>query len=681
MVEHAGDHRIHHLYERFRTGVKARVGRQNRCAGLQEQFKIFDMHQVQRRFARHQDQLLALLQHHVSGAQQDVFARAVRDAAQRAHAAGDDDHRVEGIRAAGERRVHAFDIVHFDARWQAESIGQFLRDDRLAVAGDDDLDVMRARVEVVEETLGVKRATGSGDGNNDFQSGKRILAHYGGVELSGQARFAQPIRHRQGEFNRRMSRSRRGDEAEVVSKPKIRLLTSAAILEGILSGAGDFCSQQGILLESTHPFRTIRRVLNGWKRVVAMVALAALAGCSSSPGLSSRLTRVPVAPRGEPLRADSVRQPNDAVAGVTDPGPTGIPATGLASHDETFLAPPPPNSARAPSGGPLVNDWVSLQGWSETNHFSAPQRLSSGSLTYELRTVGGVIAVTAGSQLAHVNGVSYWLGYPPRSTNGELFVHALDAQKNLLPLARLSTLPPGTNPVVVIDPGHGGENTGARSVRDDRFEKDFALDWALRLRPLLEVGGWKVYLTRTNDVDLLLPDRVALAEELNASLFLSLHFNSAARRDQSGLETYCLTPAGLPSTLTRDYEDDTALVFPNNTFDTQNLQYALRLHGALVETTGGIDRGVRRARFMGVLRAQNRPAVLLEGGYLSNPREAQLIGQPEYRQKLAEAVAKALLVTHEAPVAANTLFDPALAPTSAAANFSNARYKSRAASP
>jgi len=107
--------------------------------------------------------------------------------------------------------------------------------------------------------------------------------------------------------------------------------------------------------------------------------------------------------------------------------------------------------------------------------------------------------------------------------------------------------------------------------------------------------------------------------------------------------------------LTRDYEDDTALVFPNNTFDRQNFQYAFRLHSALVETTGGVDRGVRRARFMGVLRTQNRPAVLLEGGYLSNPREAQLIGQPEYRQKLAEAVAKALVVTNNFQGAAGIL--------------------------
>jgi N-acetylmuramoyl-L-alanine amidase len=249
-----------------------------------------------------------------------------------------------------------------------------------------------------------------------------------------------------------------------------------------------------------------------------------------------------------------------------------------------------------------------------------------------------------------------------------LLVHVLDAEKNLLPLAQLSSLPHDTNPVVVIDPGHGGENTGARSVRDILYEKDLALDWALRLRPLLEGRGWKVYLTRTNDIDLFLPARVELAADLNASLFLSLHFNSAARRDQSGLETYCLTPAGLPSTLTRDYQDDAALVLPNNAFDIQNLHYALRLHRALVETTGGLDRGVRRARFMGVLRNQNRPAVLLEGGYLSNPREAQLIGQPEYRQKLAEAVAKALVISNNVLAATNVTFDALHEPRTANPN-------------
>ena len=391
---------------------------------------------------------------------------------------------------------------------------------------------------------------------------------------------------------------------------------------------------------------------------MAMLALATLAGCSSSSDLSTRLTRVPSAYGGTAsLPAKSVPPTNSPAAPPSLRATAENPAKGLVSGDED-VPPPATASPRSPTTRALVNDWVSLQGWCRSNQLSVPKRLLSASnLTYEMSTAGGVIVVTVGSPQARWNGVSYWLGHVPRMTDGELFVHILDAEKNLLPMAQLLMWQHETRPVVVIDPGHGGDNFGARSVHDDRFEKDFALDWALRLRPLLEGGGWKVYLTRTNDIDLLLADRVAVADERNASLFLSLHFNSAARRDQSGLETFCLTPAGLPSTLTRDYEDDVALVFPNNSFDSQNLQYALRLHSALVESTGGMDRGVRRARFMGVLRTQNRPAVLLEAGYLSHPREAQSIGRPEYRQKLAEAVAKALLITREGPIATNAPFD------------------------
>jgi N-acetylmuramoyl-L-alanine amidase len=136
---------------------------------------------------------------------------------------------------------------------------------------------------------------------------------------------------------------------------------------------------------------------------------------------------------------------------------------------------------------------------------------------------------------------------------------------------------------------------------------------------------------------------VAFAQEHQADLFLSLHFNSSAPNDsQAGLETYCLTPTGMPSTVTREFEDDPAEVLPNNAFDVQNLQLALSVHQALLRVNGHRDRGVRRARFLGVLRGQQRPAVLIEGGYLSNPQEARLIAEPQYRQKLADAVAQGL---------------------------------------
>jgi N-acetylmuramoyl-L-alanine amidase len=175
------------------------------------------------------------------------------------------------------------------------------------------------------------------------------------------------------------------------------------------------------------------------------------------------------------------------------------------------------------------------------------------------------------------------------------------------------------------------------------LEKDYTLDWARRVAPLLRANGWTVFLTRTNDTDLALSNRVAFAEQHHADLFVSLHFNSAAPDEtQFGLETYCLPPAGMPSGVTRGFSDEIHLTFPNNAFDAQNLELALRVQRGLLAVNGGHDRGVRRARFPGVLRNQHRPAILIEGGYLSNPGEATLIATSGHRQKLAEALALAI---------------------------------------
>src|ERR1044071_4721493 len=98
----------------------------------------------------------------------------MRDAAQRAHRAGDDDHRVRRVRAAGERGVHGFEIVRLDPYGQAQATGQFLRDDLLRVVALHDVDFVRARVEIVEQPLRVERAAGTGEGYEDFHT-KRII--------------------------------------------------------------------------------------------------------------------------------------------------------------------------------------------------------------------------------------------------------------------------------------------------------------------------------------------------------------------------------------------------------------------------------------------------------------------------------------------------------------------------
>jgi N-acetylmuramoyl-L-alanine amidase len=301
--------------------------------------------------------------------------------------------------------------------------------------------------------------------------------------------------------------------------------------------------------------------------------------------------------------------------------------------------------AMASTNPPDLSDgWVPLERWSELNGFGALQRSATDAFpSFGFASSNGTMWVKVGSQLAYWNGLEYRLGFAPELIGGHPYVHALDVRKNFAPLlGEPLRFKAGT--VLVIDPGHGGTDVGAASVYDGHYEKEYTLDCARRLEAVLAGHGWTVLLTRTNDVNVSLASRVAFAEEHKADLFLSLHFNSSfPDRQQAGLETYCLTPAGMPSSLTRGYRDDASLVYPNNRFDAENLQYAVELHRAALAVNGDTDRGVRRARFLGVLQGQNRPAILVEGGYLSNPQEARQIADPAYRERYVEALAQGLL--------------------------------------
>jgi len=225
--------------------------------------------------------------------------------------------------------------------------------------------------------------------------------------------------------------------------------------------------------------------------------------------------------------------------------------------------------------------------------------------------------------------------------SGEAERHAPDIEKREQFLTWAQHLASAQRPVVVIDPGHGGSDPGAHSP-SGRLEKEFTLDWAQRLAPILAAKGWQVFSTRTNDTDMPLAGRVEFAEAHRADLFVSLHFNSSAEGRQQGIETYCLTPYGMKSNMNRGYDDDPSAIFPNNAFDGLNLALACKVHAAVIHSSGGNDRGVRRARFPAVLKNQNRPAILIEGGYISCPEEAEKLADGGYRQKLAEAVADAL---------------------------------------
>lgn len=345
------------------------------------------------------------------------------------------------------------------------------------------------------------------------------------------------------------------------------------------------------------------------------------AGCSTAPKQPPPdITTMP--------EAELVATPPKPVVAVK-PAPTPAPTPTPPVVTNRFIAP--------------TETWVALERWCQANGFAAPRRTATEQgWVYSFAAANGTFVIRVGSQLASWRGVEYHLGFAPQMVNGHPFIHALDIRKNFEPLLG-NSFHARTNRVIVIDPGHGGTDTGTKSVFNGHSEKEFTLDWARRLQLRLATNGWTVLLTRDSDVEMKLPARVAFAEQHKADLFVSLHFNSAfPDHEEAGLETYCLTPKGMPSTLTRGYKDDWSLAFPNNHFDTENVQYAGQVHRELLKVNGHADRGVRRARFLGVLQGQNRPAVLIEGGYLSNSTEARHIADPAYREKLAEAVALAL---------------------------------------
>jgi N-acetylmuramoyl-L-alanine amidase len=215
--------------------------------------------------------------------------------------------------------------------------------------------------------------------------------------------------------------------------------------------------------------------------------------------------------------------------------------------------------------------------------------------------------------------------------------------------------------VVVIDPGHGGDQEGALSPSGEK-EKDVALDLSLRIARRLRKLGGKVILTRTGDISVPLANRAAIATALRADLFVSVHLNSMPtaeqRRRHSGIETYFLsadaTDTHASAVAARENADrlageaepdpdDTVAGILSDLEDAASLQGSSRLayaiHERLVGTLGAEDRGVKQAPFY-VLAGARMPAVLLEVGFISNPEEAAKLRSREYRERIADAVAE-----------------------------------------
>lgn len=242
------------------------------------------------------------------------------------------------------------------------------------------------------------------------------------------------------------------------------------------------------------------------------------------------------------------------------------------------------------------------------------------------------------SREVQVNGSLVWLHEPMSLARGRWALREVDATRVIDPLMRPERyLGSVGSRVVVIDPGHGGQDSGARSPRGLE-EKRVVLDIARRLRTHLVAAGVKVYLTRESDRFIELDERARQAKRWGGDVFISIHLNSAGNSDAAGIETFSLAAAGYSST----GGGLSNLSQPGNRFEGANAMLSYQVHKALVAKVAATDRGVKHSRFL-VLKEAPCPAVLVECGFISNRAEADKLLKEDHREALAQGLARGTL--------------------------------------
>jgi N-acetylmuramoyl-L-alanine amidase len=237
------------------------------------------------------------------------------------------------------------------------------------------------------------------------------------------------------------------------------------------------------------------------------------------------------------------------------------------------------------------------------------------------------------------------------------------------PAAPGGSAPPGSAPVpatvqraVVIDPGHGGDETGAIGP-GNVIEKEITLDIATRLAAILgRDPSVRPVLTRTNDTIVALDERAAIANHEKASVFLSIHANSSRASGAHGSETYYLSLGATDSVSAAVARDENTAAAPGGAAppppppadldfilwdmaQSAHLKESAALAESIQNELNGLlqteNRGIKQAPFR-VLVGATMPAVLVETAFISNGEEAKRLATPEFRQSIAEAIARAV---------------------------------------
>jgi N-acetylmuramoyl-L-alanine amidase len=253
------------------------------------------------------------------------------------------------------------------------------------------------------------------------------------------------------------------------------------------------------------------------------------------------------------------------------------------------------------------------------------------------------------------------------ATDRESFLHKVAFDERLVhaqppPRAQQSS-PTDARPLIVLDPGHGGIDTGTKGP-NGQMEKDIVLDFAKRLREKIEGSSkYRVLLTRSDDTFVPLAERVRFAREAGAALLISIHADSLPRRegDAQGATVYTLSETATDPEAARlaeeenradviagvdlkDQPDDVAGILidlAQRETKTFSVQFARKLVGAMKRTTRLHKEPIKSAGFR-VLRAPDVPSVLVELGYVSNKEDLQSLLSDKWRDHTADSMASAI---------------------------------------
>lgn len=247
-----------------------------------------------------------------------------------------------------------------------------------------------------------------------------------------------------------------------------------------------------------------------------------------------------------------------------------------------------------------------------------------------------------------------------------LAIPLISGQKATITKTQKQALPPYASSkkqyIVVIDAGHGGKDNGA-SCCGGKKEKKVVLAVSKKLQAKLEKKGYKVYMTRVGDSFIKLPKRTAFANQKKADIFVSIHANAAPkknlRRGFKGIEVYYLSPAKTQRAKDAAAKEN-SVMFENKDYYTKNAYLSLLSREKIIESHKlGIDvsnkmvenirrhfgpvedGGVKTANFWVLVGAQ-MPAILVETGYLTHPKEGKNLMKPYYQSLLAQGIAEGI---------------------------------------